>query len=159
MQHVLRLLDKTEQGLGKRVERRLVLRLRRLDHQRLGHNQREVDGRCVESPVQQALGYVHGRDPPPALQFRRTGDEFVHAAIAVGHREKVLHAREQVVGVEYGVFRHSAKTLRAVGQNIADHSHQHARVAEEAPYAANRFGPVEVEPIALVPRTTTGEGR
>ena len=46
--------------LGERVQRLLRLGLGGLDHQRLGHDQREVDRRRVEAVVHQPLGDVQG---------------------------------------------------------------------------------------------------
>src|ERR671927_419152 len=51
-----------------------VLRLRRLDHQRLRDDQREVDRRRVEAVVHQALRDVERRDP--VLAFEAAGREY-----------------------------------------------------------------------------------
>src|SRR6266704_6883520 len=68
------LLDRRREG----VERRLALGLRRLDHDCLGHDQREVDRRRIEVPVEQGLGDV--QCPNPVLvKVVRARHELVHA--------------------------------------------------------------------------------
>ena len=60
------------------VHRLLALVLRRLDHQGLVEEQREVDRRRVVAVVEQALGHVHRRD---ARRFvaQSVEDKLVHA--------------------------------------------------------------------------------
>ena len=67
---------------------------------------------------------------------------------------------KQVVGVEHGVLGDPPQAVRPVRADVAVHPHQHADVAEEAPHAADRLGPVVVEAVAVVrPSTTTGDGQ
>ena len=42
--------------------------------------------------------------PRSALSLRGRGHELVHAAVPLRHRQNVLHAAEQIVGVEHGVL-------------------------------------------------------
>ena len=51
------------------------------------------------------------------FSFAADGDELVHAAVAVRHGQNVLHAAEQVVGVEHGVLatRAAGRPARACG--------------------------------------------
>ncbi len=55
-----RLAGNAEEGLGEGVQRRLALRLGRLNHHRLVDDEREIDRRGMEAVVQQPLGEVHG---------------------------------------------------------------------------------------------------
>ena len=65
-----RLARDREHRVAERVERLLRLGLGRLDHQRLGHDQREVDRRRVEAVVHQPLRDVERADAVLALQRR-----------------------------------------------------------------------------------------
>ena len=116
---------------------------------RVVDGQREVDGRRVEAEVEQSLGEVHGRllESLVVFQLFGRGDEFVHAAIAVRHRQEVLHAAEQVVGVEHGVFRHVPQSVGAVRADVAVGADQHAHVAEEGAHATDRLRAVVVQEV------------
>ena len=74
----------------------------------------------------------------------------MHAAVALRHGQKVLHAAEQVVGVEHGVLADAPQAVGAVRADVAVGPHQHADVAEERPHAADRLGAVVVEAVAKV---------
>ncbi len=130
----------------------LALGLGRLDHHRLSHRQREVDRRGVEAVVQQPLGDVHRRDAlarPFSCDGR--GDELVHAAVALRHRENVLHTAEQVVGVEHRVFGSRVGAHRGrMRADVAIGPHQHADVLpKKLPHAADRLRPVVTERIVV----------
>ena len=88
--------------LGKGVQRLLGLGLRRLDHQRFGDDQREIDRRRVESVVHQPLRDVERRDAMLALQTAAREHEFVHAEPVERSLVSVLQASEQVVRVQNG---------------------------------------------------------
>ena len=64
----------------------------------------------------------------------------MHAAIALRHGQEVLHAAEQIVGVEHGVFAHAAEAIGAVRADVGVGPHQDAGVAEERRDAADGFG-------------------
>ena len=80
---------KAYDGADERIKRLAGLRLRRLDHQRLVDEQREVDGRRVHPEVEQALGDVGRLDPELFAFFsdqahsRRT-DRLVNAGLRDG---------------------------------------------------------------------------
>ena len=67
-----------QHGGGEAVERLARFRLRRLDHDRLGDDQGEVDRRRVVAVVDQALGQVEGAQAVLA-QPAPVQDELVHA--------------------------------------------------------------------------------
>jgi hypothetical protein len=54
--------------LDEGIEAFLGLGLRGLDHQRLGHDEREVDRRWVDAVVHESLGDVERSDPELLLQ-------------------------------------------------------------------------------------------
>ncbi len=103
-----------EQRLGEGVERLLALGLGRLDH----HAPRgrsagsRPSGRGSRSPAAAwRCPWPRCRARPCSLRGR--GDELVHAAVAVRHGQDVLHARQQVVGVEHGVLGDAPQAVRA----------------------------------------------
>src|SRR5256714_1407144 len=81
------------------VQRFLRLGLRRLDHQRLGDDQREVDRRRMEAVVHQALRDVEGRDPVLALERARAEHELMHAKPVERQAVRILEPCKDVVGV------------------------------------------------------------
>ena len=116
---------------------------------RLAHDQREIDRRGVVTVIQQAFGDVHGADVALGLEFRRRGDELVHASLAVGHGQKMLDLRQQIVGIKHGVFGHAFQTVRPVSADVAIHADQHAHAAEKASHPADRLGTIVIEVISL----------
>ena len=97
-----RLARDREHRLAELVQPLLRLGLGRLDHQRLGDDQREVDRRRVEAVVHQPLGDVERRDAVLLLQRPRREDELVHAQPVERQVVRVLQPGEQVVGVQHG---------------------------------------------------------
>ena len=87
--------------------------------------------------------------PRSALSAAPLSHELVHAAISLRHRKDVLHAAQQVVGIEHRVFAHAPQSLGTVGADVAVRPHQHAHVAEKAAHAADRFGPIVIQAIAV----------
>ena len=77
-----------------------TLGLGRLDHERLGDDQREVDRRRVEAVVDQPLGDVERRDARRLLAAPGREHDLVHAGPVVGQVVVRAEARPQVVGVE-----------------------------------------------------------
>ena len=74
-----RLTRDREHGVDEVVESLLRLRLRRLDHQRLGHDEREVDRRRMDPVVHEPLRDIERGDPVLALEGPRREHELVHA--------------------------------------------------------------------------------
>ena len=70
--------------------------------------------------------------PFSALSFAADGDELVHAAVALRHGQEVLHAAEQIVGVEHGVLADAPQAVGAVRADVAVGADEDADVAEEA---------------------------
>ena len=60
LRFALHFIGDLEHGGRECIECLDALGLGRLDHQRLGHDQREIDRWGVEAEVEQALGDVHG---------------------------------------------------------------------------------------------------
>ena len=139
--------DHAEERFGEGVERFLAFGFGGLDHDRFFHREREVDGRGVEAVVEQPLGEVHRGDAFFGFELRGRGDELVHAAVALRHGQEMLHAAEQVVGVEHGVFADAAEAVGAVRADVAVGADEHADVAEEGADAADGFGAVVVEAV------------
>ncbi len=69
-------------------------------------------------PAVGPLGEVHGGDAPFGLEFGAAGDELVHAAVTLRHGQKVLHAAEQVIGIEHGVFAHALESVRPMSADV-----------------------------------------
>ena len=134
-----------EHRLDELVERLLRLGLGRLDHQRLGDDEREVDRRRVEVVVHQPLGDVERRDPVLALQAARREDELVHAEPVVRQLVRVLEPGEQVVGVEDGDLGHLAQA-GPVRADVGVGADEDAERPAEAAHLADRLRPVVVEP-------------
>ncbi len=72
------------EGAGQGLEGLQALGLGGLDHERLVDDQREVDGRRVESLLEQALGDVEGLHARALLERRGRQDALVHAGAVVG---------------------------------------------------------------------------
>src|SRR5262249_46958180 len=128
MQKVRVLLADLQERLGEGVERLLAFRLRRLDHERLCQDEREIYRRRVVAVVKQALGDVHGADALLALQKSRRRNELVHAALAVGHLVSVLDVAQQIVGVEDRVLADGTQSLRPQRANVAVAAEQNADI-------------------------------
>src|SRR5215213_1094413 len=119
------------------IERLDRLCLRRLDHQRFGYDQWEVDRRRVDAEVEDALGNV---ERPHALRLLPGGgeDRLVHAgAVAEWLIVEIAQAGPDVVGGEDGVLAHLAQPGRAVHADIGVGADEHAEVAVEGVQAAD----------------------
>ena len=136
---LLGLLGDLDQGVGEGVQRVLVLGLRRLDHQSLMDDEREVVGRRVEAVVHQPLGYVQGAD---IAAFEATlGDELVHADAVKGHVIGLAQACQQVVGVEDGVPGDIRQSIGTVHGDVGEGAHHAAaKMAVEGLHPADGFG-------------------
>src|SRR5438067_8314185 len=126
VQEISILVLDTDQSIGKGVERFLSLCLSGLDHDGFSYYEREVNGWCMIAEIKQPFGDIHGADLALAAQVARTSDKFVHAAVTVWNLEFGFEAREQVVGVEHGIFTDLAQATRAQRTNIAIAAHQNA---------------------------------
>ena len=106
---ICRLARDREHRVAEGVERLLRLRLGRLDHQRLGHDEREVHGRWMEPVVHQPLRDIERADAVLLLQVARAEHELVHAEPVVQNVVVVLQPREHVVRVQYRGLAHLAQ--------------------------------------------------
>ena len=147
--HELRLVGRLtrdrEHRVAERVERLLRLRLGRLDHQRLGHDEREVHRRRMEAVVHQPLRHVERAHAVLLLQVARAEHELVHAEPVVEKVVVVLQPREHVVRVQHRDLAHLAQA-RAVRAHEGVRADEDAERAAERPHLADRLRAVVVEP-------------
>jgi 23S rRNA (adenine2503-C2)-methyltransferase len=101
-----RLSGNREHRVTEGVEGLLRLGLRRLDHERLGDDEREVDRRRVEAVVHQPLCDIERGAAVLALHRPRREHELVHAEALERQVVDVLEPRENVVRVEHGHLGH-----------------------------------------------------
>src|SRR5947209_3449089 len=90
-------------GVGEGVQGGLGLGLGGLHHDRLGHDQREIDGGGVITALEQPLGHVERLDPV-LVEIARGSYELVHAGPGVREVEHALQATSQVVGGQHRVL-------------------------------------------------------
>ena len=131
---VLNLLANADQRVAEAVQHLLVLRLRRLDHQRAVHG--EGHGGRVEAVVHHTLGDLVLGDAV-LLEGLHVQDKLVtaHALLAAEHDRVVLaQARSHVVGVQDGAGRHLAQAVNA------QHAQVHPRDGEQVGGAVRRAG-------------------
>ena len=137
-----------EHRVGELVERLLRLGLGRLDHQRLGDVQREVDRRRMEAVVHQPLRDVERAGPVLLLEAARGEHELVHAEAVEGQVIRVLEAGEQVVGVQHGGLRHLPQ-LRPVRADERVRANEDAERPVEPAHPADRLRAVVVEAVGI----------
>ena len=135
--------------LDEAVERLTCLRLRRLYHQRLVEEKREVDCGSVEAEVKQALGHVE-RGDAGRLVGQAVEDKLVLAASRHGQLVEVLERVLDVVGVERGHRAGLGKTFGAEAEDVRQRAHLHSKVAEPAADAAESIGGVCDNLVLLV---------
>ena len=138
-----------EHRVREGVQRLLRLGLGRLDHQRLGHDEREVDGRRMEVVVHQPLGDVGRRDAVLTLERPSREHELVHAEPVIRQLVGIPQPREQVVRVQDRNLRHLSQP-RPVGEDEGVRADEDAEGPVEAAHLADRLGPVVVEAVAVV---------
>ena len=131
--------------LAEAVELRLRLALGRLDHQRIGHRERQRRG--VEAVVHQTLGDVLGGDADLALQRAQVEDALVrHAPVGAGvqHAEVRREARRDVVGVQDRELGGAAQARGAQHADVhpRDRKNQRASVRRRGHRAVRAQGPV-----------------
>ena len=134
--------------VGELVERLLRLGLRRLDHQRLRHDEREVDRRRMEPVVHQPLCDVERGHAVLALQRSGREDELVHAEPVVRKVVRVAEQRQQVVRVDDGHLGHLAQP-GPVGPDVRVRADEDAERARESAHLADRLRPLRVEREAV----------
>ena len=160
MQCLWILIFNANERIREGVERFLALGLGRLNHQRLGNDEREIDGRSVIAVIQETLADVHGADLTLASERLGTRHELMHAVIiAVGYFERAFRSAQQVVGIQHGDLAHLAQAIGPERANVEVATQQNADVAEERTNATDRLGPVVIEVICVAFFTTSGAGR
>ena len=98
----------------------------------------------VEAVVDEALGDVAGLDTP-CLLLLIAEDDLVHRWRLVRQFVVAFELFADVVGVEHGVFGGLAQAVRAVREDVGEGADEHAEVAVEHAYAADRVRAVVVE--------------
>src|SRR3990170_4057208 len=162
---LLRLPRYRQHRLAEGVQRLLPLRLRRLDHQRLVDDEREVDRWWVEAVVDEPLGDVERLHHLRALADAGE-DDLVHAGAVVGEVVGVAEAGLDVVGVDDGVLADGAQPLRSERADVGEGADEDAEVAVEgdrpADAALRRHEAVEPTRLLRSPfdrLRTSGKGR
>ena len=131
-------------GLDEVVQRLLRLRLRRLDHECLGHDQREIDRRRMEPVVHEPLRDIESADAVLTLQAARRKHELVHAEPVERKLVHVPEARQHVVRVQDGGLGHGPEA-RPVRTDERVGAHEHAERPAKPADLADRLGSVVVE--------------
>src|SRR3954452_521871 len=93
------LIRNRDQSIYEKVKFALAFGLRRFDHQRTGHDQRETDRVRVEAVVNQALGDIT-RSHTLLRLTRITEDTFMHRWRLVGKVEPGLQMLADIVRVQ-----------------------------------------------------------
>ena len=142
----LRLFGNLPEGGDEGVERFLALRLGRLDHERLVEEQREVDGRGMETEVEQALGHVEGGDVcrvavlAAIFGTQAVEDKLVLAQAVDRQFVVVFEALLNIVGAQNGQTAHLSDVLAAQREEVGVGADDDAEVAQPRRDAAQRFG-------------------
>ena len=146
---------------GERVERLQRFGFRGLDHQGFFNDEREIDRRCVEAVVEQAFGDVHRGHAGLLLDSAGTGDEFVHAAVAVRNFQEILDLAEQIIGVQHGVLGSLSQALATERADVEVAAQKNADVAEKCTRPDRWISQASTANTSFSPRrnVTTGAGR
>src|SRR5436190_10497076 len=135
---IARLLGYLYHGRDEAVQRLLGLRLGRLDHQRLVHNEREVHRGRVIALVNQALGDVQRLDARLVLDVLAGQHHLVHTHAVVGQPVRVFELCAYVVSVDDSVLAHVTQAAQPQVPYVGIRPHVHTEVAPEVLYPANR---------------------
>src|SRR5262245_20596909 len=89
------------QGVGERIQGLAAFGLGRLDHERAGNYEREINCRRVKPVVEQALGNVESMDA--VFLLRAIGkNTLVNARLGIRQMEMSLEFFSEIVGVQQG---------------------------------------------------------
>src|SRR6476661_248734 len=123
--------DRTH-GIDEEVALFAGFRLRWLDHERSGNDERKRSGVRVEAVVDEAFGDVHGIDAIFLLK-RVAENNFVHGGQGVGKIERAFEVLANVIGVKHGVFGGLAHA-GAVSEDVRKGANQDAEISAEGFY-------------------------
>ena len=115
--------------LNECIEHRLALGFRRLDHQRLAHDERKIIRWRMEAVVHEPLADIER--PHGAALDVPLANELVHVDTVIGNREQVLEAGAKIIGVEDRMHGAVAQPVGTEQADIRVGADQHAEVAEE----------------------------
>ena len=85
----------------------------------------------MEAIVKQTLGDVHRGDAGVGFDPASTRDKLMHAAISVWNIQEVLHLTQEIVGIEYRVFRGFTQSFSAQRSDVEVATKQDADIAKE----------------------------
>ena len=132
------LLDNIDQRIGELLDGFSALGFGGFSHQGAFYHEGKVHGGGMKPPVDQSLGNVQGRDPCFFLEVPVRCYAFVHATVSpVGDVEPVLYEAEQVVGVQYGHFRHLFHPVGPQFSQIGVCADHYAEVAHKRAHPAH----------------------
>ena len=113
----------------------LALGLRGLNHEGLVEQEREVDGRCVEAVVQEALGYIQGGGTVDvvvgAVIDEAVKDELMLAYALDGELVSILQALLDIVCAKYRILTYFLDVFLANGKDIGIGAEDDSEVAVE----------------------------
>ena len=123
---------------GQRLQRLEALRFGRLEHERLFHDEREVNRRRVEALFQQRLGHVEPPNAVGVLQGRRGQHAFVHADAVVGGGQRRTQPVAQPVGIQDRVLGDPGEPVATVDVDVGEGASQHHGVAVPTVHSTDR---------------------
>src|SRR5207302_11432567 len=88
---------------------------------------------------------IHGPDLALAQKRLGTGHKLVHAAVPLWNLVDISEACEKIVGIEYRVLAHRAKTRRPQRPNVTVTAYQDADVAKEAAHTPDGLWTIIVQ--------------
>ena len=149
-----------EVGVRERVQRLSRFRLGGLDHHGLLDDQREVNGRRMESEVDHPLGHIEGPYTGPLLERLRGRDELVHrASRRIGEWVRITHPGREIVRVQHRSLPGGLQPVRAVEEHVRVRAHEDGEVSVESMHAADGVCPLDVEPEGTVRTPLHGRRR
>ena len=113
------------------VNRVLALILRRLYHQTLMEEEREIDGRSMVAIVEETLSDIHRRDAR-RLVFQSVEDKLMLAETLDRQLVDILQTLLDLVGVESGERSHHAYVLPSESEDIGIGTQRDEEIAEES---------------------------
>ncbi len=115
-----RLLGNLLHDTDEVVQRLASLGFRWLDHQRLVHNQREVNGRRVHAKIEYTFGHIKRRDAALFLLKLCRGNELVLAYLRIGDFIVRGQFMLEIVRIEDGALCNVEQTIGTIGADVRD---------------------------------------
>ena len=126
-----RFVSHTTHHVDKFVEGLEAFALGGLDHHRLVEQQREINGRRMETEVQKALGHIQGGHAR-ALVGQSVEDELMLAMAFDRQLVQIAQAFLDIVGIERGHGADLADFVATQREDVGVSLHQHAEISEES---------------------------